>query len=194
MIIPQKLKIGDEIRVIAPARSLSLIGETNTQLAQDRFESEGFRVTYGKHVYEMDDFQSSSIESRISDLHDAFRDPNVRAIFTVVGGFNTNQLLDYIDYDLIRNNPKIFCGFSDITAIANAITSQTGLVTYSGLHFSTWAMQKEFDYNLEYFRKCLMESSPFALIPASSWSDDMWFLDQENRLTMSNEGYWVIQE
>ncbi len=194
MIIPPKLCAWDEIRVIAPSRSLSLIGQTRMKLAQTRFESEGFRVTYGKHVWEMDEFQSSSIESRITDLHDAFSDPNVKAIFSVVGGFNSNQLLDYIDYDLIRNNPKIFCGFSDITAIATTITSQTGLVTYSGPHFSTWAMQKEFDYNLEYFRKCLMEDAPFEIEHSKSWSDDMWFMDQENREIMPDSGYWTIYE
>lgn len=142
----------------------------------------------------MDEFQSSSVESRISDLHDAFCDPNVKAIFSVVGGFNSNGLLDSIDYDLIRANPKIFCGFSDITAIATAITSQTGLVTYSGPHFSTWAMQKEFDYNLEYFRKCLVENAPFSVEHSKSWSDDMWFADQENRGIMPDSGYWTIHE
>lgn len=151
-------------------------------------------MTYGKNVSEMDEFQSSSIESRISDLHDAFSDPNVKAIFSVVGGFNSNQLLDYIDYDLIRNNPKIFCGFSDITAIATAITSQTELVTYSGPHFSTWAMLKEFDYNLEHFRKCLVEDGPFTIEHSKSWSDDAWFMDQENRGVVEDEKYWVIHE
>lgn len=99
---------------------------------------------------------SSSIKSRVEDLHDAYKDKSIKAIFTVIGGFNSNQLLKYLDYDLIKGNPKILCGYSDITALTNAITAKTGIVSYSGLHFSTWAMKKEFEYNLEYFRKCLM--------------------------------------
>ncbi len=54
-------------------------------------------------------FFSSSIESRVEDIHEAFKDKNIKAILTVIGGFNVNQILEYIDYDLIKNNPKILC-------------------------------------------------------------------------------------
>lgn len=59
---------------------------------------------------------SSSINSRVEDIHDAFLDTNVKAIITCIGGFNSNQILEYIDYSIIENNPKILCGFSDATA------------------------------------------------------------------------------
>ena len=74
--------------------------------AHEKLTSMGFKVTYGKHVDEIDVFGSSSIKSRIEDLHDAFSDSNVKAILTVIGGFNSNQLLRYIDYSLIKRNPK----------------------------------------------------------------------------------------
>jgi muramoyltetrapeptide carboxypeptidase len=99
MIIPPKLQKGDEIRVIAPARSLSIISPERITYAREALEKEGFRVTFSQHAQEMDMFSSSSIESRISDLHEAFHDPNVKGILTVIGGFNSNQLLPYIDYD-----------------------------------------------------------------------------------------------
>lgn len=194
MTIPQKLQPGDEIRVIAPARSLSLISDDIAGLAQSRLEELGFKVTFSKHCKEKDCFFSSSIESRIEDLHDAFADKNVKAILTVIGGFNSNQLLDYIDYSLIEQNPKILCGYSDITALANAITAKTGLVTYSGPHFSTWGMKKEFEYNLEYFKKCLMEEGDFEVKSSKTWSDDHWFRDQENRDIQSNEGFAVLNK
>ena len=152
MIIPPKLKQGDEIRIIAPARSLSLLSEDLIRLAKENFEKQGFKITFSKNCKESDIFMSSSIKSRVEDIHEAFADKNVKAIFTVIGGFNSNQLLKYLDYDLIMNNPKILCGYSDITVLANAITAKTGLVTYSGLHFSTFGMKKEFEYNFEYFR------------------------------------------
>ncbi|MGE1099278.1 LD-carboxypeptidase, partial [Bacillus altitudinis] len=75
---------------------------------------------------------------RVEDLHEAFRDPNVKGIFTAVGGYNANQLLRYIDYELIKENPKVLMGYSDITAILLAIHKKTGLTTYSGPHFSTF--------------------------------------------------------
>lgn len=191
-IIPPKLKKGDEIRIIAPSRSLSLLSEENIRLAKEKLEDLGFEVTFSKNCKESDIFLSSKIESRVSDIHDAFGDKNVRAILTVIGGFNSNQLLKYLDYDLIKNNPKILCGYSDITALANAITAKTGLITYSGLHFSTFGMKKEFEYNLEYFKKCLMEESDFVVEPSKTWSDDAWYIDQENRTLENNDGFIIL--
>ncbi len=194
MIIPEKLKKGDEIRVIAPARSLSLLSEENIELATEKLEREGFKVTFSKNCRETDIFRSSSIQSRIEDIHEAFRDKNVKAIFTVLGGFNSNQLLKYLDYDLIKNNPKILCGYSDITVLANAITAKTDLVTYSGLHFATWGMKKEFEYNLEYFKKCLTSEDEFLVESSKTWSDDVWFLDQENRKIEENTGFVFLHK
>lgn len=194
MIIPNKLQKWDEIRVIAPARSLSLISDVNINLAKENLEKQGFKVTFGENCNEKDIFMSSSIESRVNDIHNAFKDQNVRAILTVVWGFNSNQLLKYLDYDLIKNNPKILCWFSDITALTNTITAKTWLITYSGLHFSTWAMRKEFKYNLEYFKKCLIENNPFIVEPSKTWSDDSWLINQNNRNNENNEGYVILNE
>lgn len=137
-LIPPKLKKGDEIRVIAPARSLALISEETRSIANQRLEALGFHLSFGKHVEVCDEFNSSSIKSRIDDIHAAFADDSVKAILTVIGGFNSNQLLAYLDWQLIQNHPKIFCGYSDITALANAIFAKTGLVTYSGPHYSSF--------------------------------------------------------
>lgn len=118
-IFPNKLKNGDEVRIVAPSMSLSTIEPENIDLATQKLESLGLKVTFGKHVYENDIFLSSSIQSRIDDLHQAFLDENVKGILAVRGGSNANQLLKYLDYDLIKQNPKVFCGYSDITALQN---------------------------------------------------------------------------
>lgn len=193
-MIPDKLKVGDEIRVIAPARSLSIINEETRNIATKCLNEMGIKVTYSKNCEEIDEFDSSSIGSRIEDLHNAFLDKNVKAILTVIGGFNSNQLLDYIDYDVIKKNPKILCGYSDITALSNAIYTMTGLVTYAGPHYSTLGMQKGIKYTLEYFIKCLMKEESFIITSSKQWSDEAWFLDQENRTFYKNKGYIVINE
>jgi len=193
-LIPSKLKRGDMVRIIAPSRSLNLISEETKQIANKRFEDMGLKLSFGKHVNETDDFVSSSIESRIEDLHEAFSDKNVKAILTVIGGFNCNQLFRYIDWELIRNNPKIFCGYSDITALNNAVYTKTGLVTYSGPHYSTFGQKLHFDYSLEYFKKCLLSNDQFEIQPSKEWSDDPWYLDQNKRELILNEGYLVIHE
>lgn len=132
------MKFGDEIRVISPARSMKIITQELREIAKIRFEEMGLKVTFAKHVEECDEFSSSSIESRVEDIHEAFLDKNVKAVITTIGGYNSNQLLKYIDYEIIKNNPKIFCGFSDITALCCAIYKKTGLITYYGPHFSSF--------------------------------------------------------
>lgn len=194
MMYPMKLRDGDEIRIISPSTSLSAVAPDQRQLAIERFASLGLRVTFSEHAEECNRFNSSSIASRVADIHEAFRDPAVKGIVTTLGGHNCNQLLRYLDYDLIQQNPKILCGYSDITALQNAIYSRTGLVTYSGPHLSTFGMLKGNEYTREYFRKCLMQEEPFEVIPSSEWSDDRWYLDQENRTFIPNEGPYVINE
>ena len=98
-------------------------------------EQIGFKISFGKHIEENNSFNSTSIVSRIEDLHDAFADKNVKVIMTVIWDYNSNQLLEYIDYDLIKNNSKILVGYFDITALQNAIFRETGIITYSGPHF-----------------------------------------------------------
>ena len=194
-MIPNKLKPGDEVRVIAPSRSMAILGEDCKKLATERLEALGLKVTFGKHVMEADpDYFAASKEARVEDLNDAFRDPNVRAILTVIGGFNSNQILDYIDYEAIKNDPKIFCGFSDITALSNAIHAKTGVVTYSGPHYSSFGMLKGFEYTLEYFKKMFFEENEFEITSSNEWSDDAWFIDQENRKFIPNDGMFIINE
>lgn len=182
------------MRVVAPSRSMGIISEATRGIATKRFEEMGLRVTYAKNVDEKDEFASSSIKSRVEDLHEAFADENVKGILTAIGGFNANQILKYLDYDLIRNNPKILCGFSDITALSNAIYAKTGLVTHSGPHFSSFGMLKGLEYTVEYFKKCLMEEGSLIVKPSKEWSNDPWFLDQEKREFITNEGYISIND
>jgi len=192
IIFPPKLKKGDEIRIVAPSRGLSIISKESIALAERRLNDLGLKVTYGKNVMEKNYDNSSSVKSRVDDIHDAFRDKNVKAILTVVGGYNTNQILSYLDYNLIKSNPKILCGYSDIAALQNAIFAKTGLVCYSGPHFSTFGMEKGFDYINESFKKAVFNEEPYSILPSKEWSDDLWFLDQKNRNFISNEGPFVI--
>lgn len=193
-IFPSKLKKGDEVRVIAPARSMAIIAAENKGIANRRFFEMGLKLSFGKHIEEVDEFVSSSIESRIKDLHEAFSDPEIKAIFTVIGGFNSNQLLKHIDWNLIKKNPKILCGFSDITALNNAIYAKTGLVTYSGPHYSTFGHELYFDHTLEYFKKCLFQDKNFEILSSKNWTDDMWWADQKNRNLIPNSGWLAIND
>lgn len=194
MTFPKKLAAGDTVRVIAPSLSLSIIGEDVRAIATKRLEALGLRVTFGEHVEEQDEWNSSSIESRIADLHAAFADPSVSAVFAVIGGSNCNQLIPHIDWDLVRSNPKVFIGFSDTTALQHAMLTKADLVTYSGPAYSTFGQKLHFDYTLDMFVKCLMRDEPFAVPAAAEWTDDEWYIDQDARTPITNEGPWVLRE
>jgi muramoyltetrapeptide carboxypeptidase len=165
----------------------------HSALIEQRFGELGLRLTFGDHVDERDAFESSSIASRVADLHAAFADPEVDAVLTVIGGFNSNELLPYLDWDLIAANPKIFCGFSDITALHSAILARTGLVTYLGPHWSTFGMRDHFEQTLTWFVQALFDSDPIDVQPSSTWTDDLWFLDQDDRHLEANDGWWPMR-
>lgn len=193
-ITAPKLKEGDEIRVIAPARSIKLPFITKEVINKGvaELKSIGLNVSFGKHVEENNAFGSSSIESRLDDLNDAFKSKNVKAIITVIGGFNSNQLLDRIDYDLIRSNPKILVGHSDITALQNAIYKKTQLITYSGPHFFTFGYSNNLSYTKDYFVKCLFESKPFFVEPANKINE--WSLKESKPLSYTNSKWWILKK
>ena len=193
-MIAARLRPGDEVRVVSPAVSLGFIPGDQKSTARERLEGLGFRLSFSRNAEVLDRFDSSPVTARVDDLHEAFADPGVQGMLTTLGGYNSNQLLGYLDYDLIQANPKVFCGFSDITALATAIHARTGLVTYSGPHFTTFGMKRGIDYTREYFERCLMREEPFEVPPADHWSDDPWYQDQENRDFVPNPGYEVIHE
>lgn len=193
-IVPPKLRPGDTVRVVAPARSRALVMEhDNTRWIDERFAAMGLTLTFGEHVDEDDQFRSASIEHRVADLHAAFADPAVAGILTVIGGFNSNELLPHLDFDLIAANPKVFCGYSDITALQNAILARTGLVTYSGPHWSSWGMRDHFEPTGDWFRAAVTGDAPIAVGPSQSWTDDLWFMDQDSRTPVPNEGWWRLR-
>lgn len=193
-MIPAKLKAGDEVRVVSPAVSLGFIPREQRRIAEQRWRDLGLGISYSPNGEILDRFDSSPVEARVSDLHGAFADPEVGGMLTTLGGYNSNQLLSWLDYGLIGNNPKVLCGFSDITALATAIYAKTGLVTYSGPHFTTLGMKRGIAYTVEHFERCVMREGPFVVEPADHWSDDPWYEDQEDRRFVPNPGYEVLNE
>lgn len=193
-IYPPKLKRGDQVRIIAPARSLKIISRNTQDIANKTFSDLGLLITFGKHINESDEFSSSSIKSRIDDLHTAFTDKEVKAVISVIGGFNSNQLLRYINWDLIKKNPKVFCGYSDITALNNSIFAKTGLVNYSGPAYSTFGKLLDSEYTIEYFKKCLFEAQPIDIRPSKKWDDRKWWVNQKDRRFFKNTGWQIINK
>jgi muramoyltetrapeptide carboxypeptidase len=120
----------------------------------------GLQVKWGKHIGQKSGYFGNPVQERLDDLHAMFRDPEVKGVFPIQGGYGTPQLLDGIDYDLIRRNPKVFTGYSDITALHLAIHKRTGLVTFHGPNvFSTLT-----DYTQKHFRKAVFDTAPVGTV------------------------------
>jgi len=111
---------------------------------------------------------------------------------TVIGGLNSNQLLRYLGYELIRRNPKLFCGYSDISALGNAIYAKTGMIAYSGPHFLTIGMKRGIEYTAEHFLAAMTINEVITVRPAEQCSDDTWYLNQEGRNFIPNEGWTIL--
>lgn len=129
-IKPEKLKRGDLIGLISPASSpedLTLI-----QSGVKYIEGLGYETVIGKNVGKIKGYLAGTDEERVEDIHQMFSDKKVKAIFCLRGGYGAFRLLDKIDYNLIRNNPKIFVGFSEITALQMTFLKKSGLITFAG--------------------------------------------------------------
>lgn len=136
-MIPSKLKKGDAIGVIAPSNYIEKDDLEYINASIALMEASGFKVKFGKYVFEDTLGYGTSPEKRAADINWAFTDGEVKAIMCVKGGEDSNTTLDYIDYEMIKKHPKIICGFSDNTSILNAIHEKTGLVTYHGPTFKS---------------------------------------------------------
>ena len=130
IIKPPALKPGDVAGVISP--STQVTDPEKLELAQRTLDYFGLKAKWANSVKTHRAQGVATVEERVEDLHAMFRDPQVKAIFCIRGGYGASQLLDRIDYSTVAANPKVFVGYSDITALHLAIHQQTGLVTFHG--------------------------------------------------------------
>lgn len=128
-IKPKRLKAGDRVAVIAPASGLT---PESFDRALQNLESLGLKPKVGKSARGVKGFLSATDKERLDDLHWAFSDKEIAGVWCVRGGYGAGRLLPAIDYNLIRKNPKVLIGYSDITALHLAISQATGLVTFHG--------------------------------------------------------------
>lgn len=158
MIISNRLKIGDTIGVVAPSNPI--IDENIEELEQAKqiVEKDGFKVLYSKNIFSNTNGYSATAKEKAEDINEMFTNSQVKMIWCAKGGENSNSVFEYLDYGLIKNNPKIICGYSDITSLTNIITAKTGLVTFSATNFKTIATD-ETDYSYKEAIKRFVDGS-----------------------------------
>ena len=127
MIHPEHLSRGDTIMFVAPSGPL---GKERMELAKKRLEDRGYIIIQSPDLFQTWGYLGGSDERRAGEMMDAFENKSVKAIFPGTGGYGTTRILNMLDYDVIKNNPKILIGFSDITGLHLAIQKKTGLITF----------------------------------------------------------------
>ncbi|HTW32233.1 MAG TPA: LD-carboxypeptidase [Candidatus Sulfotelmatobacter sp.] len=126
---PPALRPGDAIGIVAPASNLN---RADLEAGCAALERAGYRVLYAESIFDRDLYFAGSVSRRVRELEDMFTNDAVRAIVCARGGYGSNYLLNEIDLDVVRSHPKIFVGYSDLTALLTNFTDQTGLVTFHG--------------------------------------------------------------
>ncbi|GGW78130.1 S66 peptidase family protein [Salegentibacter mishustinae] len=180
VIIPQGLKEGDTVGVVSPS---SAIFETEPyEIAKENLEAMGLKVKFGKFVKSRYGHLAGTDEERAGELNKMFRDENIQAVMALRGGSGAARILDKLDYDTIKNNPKIFIGYSDITALHLAIYEKTGLVTFHGpLAVSTWN-----SFSFDYFKRLLFDKEKITFTNPTDKGDNL--VQVENRIRTIREG------
>ncbi len=159
---PKLLKKGDLLGVVAPGSPIKNEKDLNRGISY--LEKLGYRVVIGKHVFNRYGYFAGRDVDRANDLNNFFSDKNIKAIFTVRGGYGSSRILPYINYDMIKKNPKIFVGYSDITAIQLALFKKCGLLTFAGPMIEM-DLSEKIDPNVEeLFWRLLTSSSPIGNI------------------------------
>lgn len=160
-IIPNRIKLGDTIGVVAPSSSFKeedLESKQEFEQAIKIVKEKGFNVKLSKNIYKNTNGYSATAKEKADDINQMFQDKEVKMIWCAKGGENSNIVFDKLDYEMIKQNPKIICGYSDITSITNMINAKTGLVTFSATNFKTIATD-ETDYSYNQAMKRFLEGS-----------------------------------
>lgn len=196
-ILPPRLYKNKKIGIIAPTDPVKgTCPEDTIKRGHEYLKAKGFIVVEGESIKKITGKHTAgSVSLRINDIHNFIKREDIGCIMSFWGGFNTNQLLDNLDYNLIKTNPKIIIGYSDVTALTTAITVKTGLITFSGPGVISFAKPEPFEYTWDYFEKmCINPKEKIIIEPSSNYADDLYFLrkDNDHRIKKSNDGIKIF--
>lgn len=199
---PKKLEPGDTICIIAPSAGIAHIFPHRVENAVAMLRKLGYKVVFGKHSLEMSNYVSATAEKRAQDIHDAFIDKDIKMIISMIGGDHSNQILKYLDFEIIKNNPKIFIGYSDISVLHYAFMKKSNLQTFYGpcLMCQFGEYPETLPYTLDYFNKAVKSLEPIGdVISSKNWTAETldWGMKKDlerPRKLIQSEGYeWLKQ-
>ncbi|MEZ4702114.1 MAG: LD-carboxypeptidase [Rhodothermales bacterium] len=166
-IKPNRLRPGDTVGIVSPAGVT--YHRVQIEILQEVIEVLGLKMKAGAHMLDRWGYLAGRDEDRAADINAMFADPEVDAIFALAGGWGSGRTLPYLDFELIRTHPKIFLGYSDITALLLAIQARTGLVAFHGPNGnSRWNT-----YSTDYLKRLLFEAEPVRMTNPTRQDDTL---------------------
>jgi len=197
LISPPRPKKGDKAIIVSPSAGLMPFAKKRVLRAKENLKNIGLIVEFSKHAKENEGYVSSSIDNRVSDLHDAFADKNCSLIMASIGGNHSNQLLAHLDFKLIKDNPKVFIGYSDNTVLHFALFTQANLQSYYGPCFLTQFGEypEVFDFTIGHFKDVVLKkNNTLDIVPSEAHTDEIldWFTGEDSkrrRKLTKNKGY-----
>jgi muramoyltetrapeptide carboxypeptidase len=171
---PPRLRPGDRVGMINPARAA--FRSEPVEIQAEALEAVGLVPVKGENFYKRHGYLAGTDEERAADINTFFADPTIKALMGI-GGWGSARLLPYLDYDLIRANPKAIAGFSDVTALLNGVHAKTGLVTFHGPHPRVKA-------SADYFRRVLFDGELVTFSNPSEIKEDELVQTRERYATL----------
>lgn len=192
-LLGPKLRKGDTIAVFSPSSPATVFASKRFERAKAFIESKGFKLFEGNLTGKSDFYRSGTIAERAEELNALIRNPEVHCIMSAIGGMNSNSILPYIDYEALKQNPKIIVGYSDVTALLLGIYAKTGLITYYGP--AVVASFGEFppfvDKTFDYFESIAIKDTtiPYTLETPAFWTDEMidWNVQDRSKTPVPNK-------
>jgi muramoyltetrapeptide carboxypeptidase len=188
---PPRLREGDTVGIISPSWGGGAAYPHRVERGVEYLESCGFRLRIAPHAMNSAGYVSDTAENRVADIHEMFRDPEVKAVVAMIGGDHSCHLLPHLDFDLIREHPKILMGYSDVTVLNVAIWERTGLITFNGpaLMVELAEYPKVFDYTERHMLETLCSAEPVGEIePSGWWTEEFLDWGEKEDLTRARTG------
>jgi muramoyltetrapeptide carboxypeptidase len=173
-IYPEILKKGDTIGIIAPSAGIAAIFPHRLDNAITYLKSQGYNIKEFSTTRKINGWESAPAKERAKDIMDAFLDKDIKAIICLIGGNTINKTLKFLDFQKIKENPKIFCGYSDISVLHYALNKKCKFTTFYGPCIMTQFGEypNPLDYTIKYFNKAIVEKDIGEVKASNEWTEE----------------------
>ncbi|AEB76462.1 peptidase S66 [Clostridium botulinum] len=190
-----RLKNEECIGIFSPSTPITKFCPKRFQRGKQYLKNKGFKIIEGNLTGKSDFYRSGSIKERAEELNELIRNPEVKCIMSTIGGYNSNSILPYIDYEAFKENPKIIIGYSDVTAILLGIYAKTGISTYYGpaIVASFGEIEPFVHWTYKYFEDIFVNdlNFPYELQRPKYWTDEFIDWETQDRSKEKRENKWI---